>query len=135
MTVAEERKFKTHMSDIWIDEDGVLVLRFLKDGEVELEEVKSCFNAYSQMGIGPNNKALQLIIAKHHALPNAQARDYAAENGKNYFIASAVVGNFVAVRLIVNFFNSFYKSPVPFKMFGDEESARKWLNSFKKSKF
>ena len=130
-----EKRFKTEMSEVWIDEEGILILAFLQDGEVDLEEVKACFTAYEEMGINPGNKVLQLIDARHHAMPNAEARDYAAKVGRDYFTASAVVSNSVAARLIVNFFNSFYKAPVPFKIFGDEESARKWLRTFKKSKF
>jgi hypothetical protein len=133
--VVAGKNFRTEISDIRIDEEGILVLEFLKEGEVDLEEVRNCFNAYSEMGIGPNNKILQLIIAKHHSLPNTEARDLAAEQGKNFFIASAVVSNSIAIRLIVNFFNSFYRSTVPFKMFGDEVSARKWLRTFKKNRF
>jgi hypothetical protein len=129
--MVESRRFRTEMSEIYMDDEGVLVLRSLKDGEVELEEVKTCFKAYKEMGIGPNNKVLQLIFASHHGFLSAEARDHAAKVGKDHFIASAVVSKSVAIRLLVNFFNSFYKSPVPFKMFGDEESARKWLKSFR----
>lgn len=125
------KKIRTDQSEIWIDDEGILFLKFLVDGEVDLKEVQACSKTYTELGIGPNNKILQLIDASNFASLTSEARDYAAKVGRDYFIASAVISGSTAVRLIVNFFNTFYKITVPFKLFANEEEAKKWLRTFK----
>ncbi|MCD6018935.1 MAG: hypothetical protein K0S53_2056 [Bacteroidetes bacterium] len=118
------------MSEIWFDEEGILVLKPDEGAELDLEEVESCFEAYKALGIGPHNKVLELINARDGSM-TADARAFAAKNGVNYFIAAAIISDSLAVRLVVNFFNSFYKQLVPFKMFATEEAARNWLRTFR----
>lgn len=124
------RRIKTKMNEIWIDEEGFLILKPIEGAELDLDEVKACFAAYEQLGIGPHNKVLELIDARDGSM-TPEARTYAAELGKNYFIAAAIISDSLAVRLVVNFFNSFYQQIVPFKMFATEKQAREWLRTFK----
>jgi hypothetical protein len=128
--MVEVKKIVTKMSEIWIDEEGFLILKPRESVELDLEEVKACFEAYRSLGIGPNNKILELIDARDGSM-NTEARTYAAQHGKDYFIAAAIVSDSLAVRLVVNFFNGFYTQIVPFKMFSTGEEARKWLRGFK----
>jgi hypothetical protein len=123
-------RIRTKMNEIWIDDEGFLVLRPDEGAELDLEEVTSCFEAYKKLGIGPHNKLLQLINAPDGAM-TGEGRTFAAKNGVDYFIASAIISDSLAVRLVVNFFNTFYTQLVPFKMFATEEAARKWLRTFK----
>ncbi|MES2513264.1 MAG: STAS/SEC14 domain-containing protein [Bacteroidota bacterium] len=117
------------MNEIWLDDEGILILKPSEGVELDLDEVKACFEAYRSLGIGPNNKVLELIDARDGSM-NSEARTYAAEHGKDYFIAAAIVSDSLAVRLVVNFFNGFYTQVVPFKMFATENEARKWLKTF-----
>lgn len=118
------------MCEIWIDDEGILILKPDESAELDLEEVKACFEAYQKLGIGPHNKVLELIDARDGSMTN-EARAFAAKNGVDYFIAAAIISDSLAVRLVVNFFNSFYSQLVPFKMFATEEAARNWLRTFK----
>jgi len=127
------KKIRTKANEIWIDEEGFLILKAMEGIEMDLDEVKACFEAYKGLGIGPHNKVLELIDARDGSL-TSEARTYAAENGMNYFIAAAIVSDSLAVRMVVNFFNTFYKHVVPFKIFSKEEEARKWLRTFKDKK-
>jgi len=122
---------KTKMNEIWIDEEGFLILKPQEGAELDLDEVKACFDAYRSLGIGPGNKILEIIDARDGSM-TSEARTYAAEVGADYFIAAAIISDSLAVRLVVNFFNTFYKQIVPFKMFASEEDARKWLRTFRK---
>lgn len=122
---------KTKKSEIWLDEDGILRIKPIIGGDIDLEETKACFEAYKKLGC-EKRKVLQLIDASEDASITHEGREYAYKHGRHYFIASAVVGTSLAVRLIVNFFNSFYKQPVPVKLFSNVEDALKWLRSFKK---
>jgi hypothetical protein len=124
-----ERKIVGQSTEVWIDSEGVLVLQVSADAEVDLDEVMKSFAVYREMGIGPENKKPQLIIAKGNALMSPEARNFANQNGVDYFKASAVITRSLTIRLVVNFFNSFYKPKIPLKMFDNEEAARKWLRS------
>ncbi|MES2764029.1 MAG: STAS/SEC14 domain-containing protein [Bacteroidota bacterium] len=130
--MVETNIIRTKVNDIWIDDEGFLILKPKEGVELDLDEVKACFEAYRTLGIGPHNKVLELIDARDGSM-NSEARTYAAEHGKDYFIAAAIVSDSLAVRLVVNFFNTFYKQIVPFKMFATEESARKWLRTFREA--
>jgi hypothetical protein len=75
------KKINTTYNEIWIDDDGFLILKPLPDVELDLEEVKACFEAYISLGIGPNNKVLQLIDARDGSM-TMEARSYAAKKEK-----------------------------------------------------
>lgn len=122
---------KTKLNDIWIDDEGILWIASTELGELDLEEAKACFEIYKKLGCD-KKKVLQLMDMRNSLTITKEARDYAATQGKKYFIASACVSESLAVRLIVNFFSKLYKNNVPFKMFGDIESAKIWLRTFKK---
>lgn len=124
------RRIETKLNQIWIDDEGFLILKPQEGAELDLDEVKACFRAYDQLGIGPHNKVLEIIDARDGSM-TTEGRAYAAENGKNYFIAAAIISDSLAVRLVVNFFNTFHKQLVPFKMFKNEEDAREWLRTFR----
>jgi hypothetical protein len=130
--MATTTKIRTKHSEIWLDEEDMLIVQMDNDIELDLEEVKASFEVYAALGYGNGHKALQLILSQEESssMP-ADARKYAAERAKEYFIASAVVGQSLAVRLVVNFFNAFYKRQIPFRMFETEEAARAWLRQFK----
>jgi hypothetical protein len=130
--MAASTKIRTKHSEIWLDEEGILIVQMDNDIELDLEEVKACFEIYKSLGFGPGRRALQLIFSgeESSSMPT-DARKYASEHAKEYFVASAVVGQSLAVRLVVNFFNTFYKRQIPFKLFETEEAARAWLKQFK----
>lgn len=124
-------KIKSRTSEIWLDEERILFVKFFKDAEVEKEDVEEMFEIYRQLGCY-NNKVLQLIDGRVNFSFSSEARSRAAELGTKFFIASAIISNSLATRLVVNFFIRLNKPGVPFKMFPDEESALKWLRSFTK---
>ncbi|MCE3228882.1 MAG: hypothetical protein K0S32_3433 [Bacteroidetes bacterium] len=126
-----ERKIVIGSSEIWIDEHGFVILHVKDDADIGLEEVTSYFEAYTRLGFGPHNKALQLVEAPERALMSPEARKYVSANKHHFFRASAVITKSLPIRLTVNFFNAFYKNSVPLKMFETEATAREWLNTFK----
>lgn len=128
MTLSQ--KIETKTSVIWIDDEGILRLKIKPNSELYLDDVKECFLIYEQLGC-KENKVLQLMDAKVYFYMDDDAQKYAAEVGKDFFIASAIVNNSIAIRLLVNFFNTFYQHGVPFKLFGDEEKALRWLRKFR----
>jgi hypothetical protein len=127
----QQRIIRTQHNEIWLDEEGILWIQTLPDAEIDLEEAIVCFDAYRELGI-ENNHVLQIMIVGDGFSVNSEARQYISEHGKRFFLASAAVSKSLAVRLLVNFFNMFYRHEVPFKLFGTQEEALNWLSKFKK---
>lgn len=123
---------KTKHNQIWLDDEGILNLKCTEMGEMDLAETMECFEVYRKLGVGEGKKVLQLIDMRVGLIISSEGRDYAARVGRDYFIASAVVSNSLAVRFIVNFFNRFYKHKVPFRIFSTNEKAIEWLRKQKK---
>ena len=123
---------QTKSSEIWIDDDNILCVKFREEySEWDLKEVKECFKVYQDLGFGNGHKALQLIDGRLSFNITKEGKDFAAANGKTFFIASAIVADNLATRIVVNFFNKFYKHDVPFKMFSTKRKAKEWLLKFR----
>jgi hypothetical protein len=128
---AEKLIYRTRLNDIFIDEKGILCLQPDKNAEIDLEEVSACFEVYKLMGFGKERKVLQLIYANENVSITKEAREFAMDQGSEFFIASAVISNNLAIKLLVNFMNGFYRSKaIPFRLFNDPTSAQNWLLGF-----
>lgn len=125
-------KIRTESFDIWVAEEGILRVDAFEGVEVDLEQTKKSFDIYSRLGFGPGKKkALQIMNGNKYFSMTKEAKDYVAQQGKLFFIAAALISDSVALRLMVNLYNSVYKHNVPFKMFATEEKALEWLRKFK----
>ncbi len=128
----QKEKILTGKSEIWIDEEGILRLSPVDGAEIDLEEVKTCFEHYRQLGL-QKKKTLQLVDGRVSIHMTTEARDYVAKHAHDYFIASAVISTSLPVRLLINFFNAFYKGAIPLRMLKTEEEALRWLRNFRDS--
>ena len=73
-------------------------------------------------------KYYALVDMTRHVDSTAEARNYyAASEYARYRYADALVIESLATRLVINFYLSINKPPVPSKMFTDKEDAMKWL--------
>ena len=122
-------KIRTSISDIYIDDDGILRVVMHPAADMTLEKLKENFEAIKQL-LG-NNRALVLINTKTSFKFRSEARSYAAINeGTINRVATAFVVNSFANKLIVNLYIKFNKPVVPTRMFLSEENALKWLKTF-----
>ncbi len=122
---------ETRSSIISIDEEGILHIH-IKDGmQVELEDAKESFAIYKKWGCDKNN-VLQLMQGGKFYAMSKPAQKYATEQSVHFFIASALVNKSLAIRILFDFYLSFFKPKIPFKLFPTVASALKWLRSFKK---
>ncbi len=124
-------KEETKSSLIWIDDEEILRIRIKGQIQVKLEDVIESFDIYRKWGL-PENKRLQLMEGATFFSMDKAGQQYAAEHGRNFFIASALVHKSAAIRILFNFFSRFFSSPLPFRLFSSEREALKWLRSFKK---
>ena len=125
-----ESQIETRTAIVRIDEEGILRLKIKEGMEVKEEDVKDMFETYRKLECH-KKKVLQLIEGTTFFTFDREAQKYASKAGKDFFIASALVNESLAVSLLFNFFSSFLKPEVPFKMFSHEKKAVEWLRSFK----
>lgn len=130
MNAATANTVYTRYNEISLGPGGILYVRVTEACEIDLDEVKACFEAYEQLGLH-EHKAVQMLDVRLGVTMTKEARDYASAEGKKYLLATAVLSRSLSVRLIVNFINRFYAQPVPMKMFASETDALKWLQKFK----
>jgi hypothetical protein len=120
----------TGNNEIHIDSEGILRVKAIKEGEIDLAEVQRCFNIYKELGC-TERKALQLLDLSLSVTISKEARDYTDKMAPDYFVASAVVSDSLAVRIIVNFCVRFFNPAIPLKMFDTEKEALAWLRKFR----
>ncbi|MGQ0827003.1 MAG: DUF7793 family protein [Bacteroidota bacterium] len=122
-------KVRTSVSDVYLDEDGILHVEMFEGADITLEKIKENFQAIKQL-LG-NNKALVLISVKKGFKFRSEARSYAAQNVDEINrVATVFVVNSFAAKLVVNLYIKFNKPVVPTRMFLSEENALKWLKTF-----
>jgi hypothetical protein len=69
-----------------------------------------------------------LVISPRYASVSKEAREFSATPEANEgALAKAVVTNSLGMRLVVNFFISINKPPVPHRVFTKEEDALAWI--------
>ena len=71
-----------------------------------------------------------LVDATANFTITEEARAYSAERAAKTRIAIAFLIRSAATRLLVNLYTKINKPKVPTRMFTDEQSAIKWLDTF-----
>jgi hypothetical protein len=125
VTITE--KINSLKDSIWIDKDGFVRISPNEGFEFDEKDVQRQFNTYSQLGVSNANRHPLLVEAAYDFTMTKEARELAAEKAKEFFTAAAIVSNSFAIRLLINFLNSFYNFGIPIKMFQTEKEAQAWL--------
>ncbi len=122
-------KVSTSVAEMYIDEDGILQIRFYRGVTVTLEKVKEYYAVSNDLL--NNQKSLVLIDASEDYEITEEAKAYGqTEEAMKNRIAIAFVTKSLANQLMFNLYLKFYKPLVPMKMFANKESALIWLKSF-----
>lgn len=128
---AEQSKhFYTRVSEIWIDREGIMHIKFVKGVEINLADMEEAYALFKEFGIGPAMKKSRQLLSGGPFTISKQARDYAGKNATDFFYAAAMVSNSVVMRFVINIFNAIQKHDVPFKIFDNEEDALVWLRTY-----
>ena len=108
--------------------DGIMQITMKPDFKLTLADAEAMVKLFKEMGNG--KKFLLLFIAGNDTSVATDARYYASGAEANkYTIASAFVVKSIAQKLLGNAYVTFNKPVTPTRIFTDEESAVKWLNS------
>ncbi len=120
---------KTSISEIYVDEDGILHIKIIESANVTLENIKENYNACKVL-LG-NDKVLILIDSRVKYKFSKEAQIYAASNNipLNRIATAFLVDSFIS-RLTAILYIWFKKPVIPTKSFTSKEKATKWLKSF-----
>ncbi|MGZ3862166.1 MAG: DUF7793 family protein [Bacteroidia bacterium] len=124
------KKTVTGINEKWVDDDGILWMRTLEGAHIDLKALQADASVNDELTEG--KKALVLYDARNFFTITPEANEYLRSGILNESrIATAVVTDKLAVRLLVNGLNMFKKTGSPLKMFATEQAALKWLHSLK----
>ena len=122
-------KVVTSVSEMYIDDDGILRIKVIKGVIISLEKMKEHLDASAKLLNG--RKALTLIEGASKFTMTEEANKYlASEKGAENRIAAAFITNSFFNKVWFNFYLKFNKPVTPTKMFNSEENAISWLKSF-----
>ena len=107
--------------------DGLVVIRIRPNVHLELED------SIAEQRYMHEHKAEYLpmrvmIVPGDGASVSKEVRDYSNHPDNTKMIrAEAIVVNSLAHKIMANFIKNFYKTPMPLKIFNNEEKAIDWL--------
>lgn len=120
----------TKTSILTIDEHGIFHKTVVEDCHVDLEAVQEADRLMQELTGG--NKVLMLYDARPHFTITEDAMEYSRKDIFNkQRIATAIISDKIAIKIMVDYFMNTLKSPVPIKVFSNKEDALEWLLLFK----
>lgn len=124
LELIEKKEFKKSNWDFY--EDGIIRIRIKDNAEIELEDT---IIEYNYIKNRPDYLPMRiLVIPGKNSTASKEVRDYSnSEERRSIVNAQAYVVESLAHKIIVNFMKTFYKTPVKFKVFSDEDEALSWL--------
>jgi hypothetical protein len=110
------------------EKNGILVCRFAKGLQMDLEVAKACVKLRIDFS-GERNYPL-LVDMRELTSSTRDAREYMASEGSRLVTAGALVVSSPLTRAIGNIFLMLNRPPVPTRLFNSEASAEAWLKEF-----
>jgi hypothetical protein len=108
----------------------LIKIRFRENIDVELEDIKKLQEPKTRLTGG--RPYYQLVVSPRFASVSKEAREFSASPEANKgVLAKAVVTKSLGMRLVVNFFISINKPPVPHRAFTKEEDALAWIEELR----
>lgn len=125
----EEKIIEIETAILHRRKDGIIHITFKDQTELDLELQDTLVKLYNELAEG--KKRLFLFSAFSDVTVSKEARDRATELENVYpAIATAIVADTIAYKLIANFFIKMNKPKTPYKVFTNSIKAELWLKSF-----
>lgn len=122
-------KIELPASIVSLRSDGIMTYSLKSNMTLKLADAKAIVEATGKLGGG--KKYPLLIVAGNFTLVDTEVRQYASSvEGNIHTIASGIVVNNLAQKLLGNAYIKFNKPPTPTRLFTKEEEAVKWLKTF-----
>ena len=122
---------RSTINEKYLDAEGILRIKVIEGAHMTVAALEE--DARLNIELTGDKKALALYDARGFFTIEPKAREYLKSGIIDPTrIATAVLTNRLAVRILANFFMRFNKPKTPMKMFSHEEAALKWLRSFRR---
>jgi hypothetical protein len=131
--IIKEKTVENYFHAILYDNDVIDLTWDTSVTCVEIDHLMRARDVFFEFG---NGKKMPIYFSTHDFLQTSDAARKLAvteEYGK-YSLTNAVLINSMAMRIIFNFFNRFYKPTVLTVGFPTKESALEWLHTIQKEK-
>ena len=118
-----------NVADVWINDDGVIWMRFKPCEAHTLEDAIAVVKAHNDLA---GNQQVPVIadIREVSVGADRQAREYyVAEESSRLKLGMAMLVKSPMQRMLGNIFFRINRPPYPSKMFSSEEKALSWLDS------
>ncbi len=116
----------TEIGGVWINEDGILVMKYDNNLDFQLEKAKSAIKICEEMLNG--NKALVMIFTGEFGkMPDETQKYLASKEVAKHRKAVALVINNLVYRLAALNITRMRSEYYPTEVFTDEAKALKWL--------
>lgn len=123
---------RTSINEKYVDGEGILRIKVIEGAHMDLPSLIEDGEHNPKLTGG--KKTLALYDSRGFFTIEPEAREYLRSGIVDPTrIATAVLTDRLATRLLVNFFIRFNRPKTPMKMFNSEEQALDWLRSFKNS--
>jgi hypothetical protein len=112
--------------------DGIVHVEFLSNTEINVAFQSLLVDLYNQITLG--QKAYFIFEGGEFVSVTKEARENAIKLEKSSItLASAVVFNNLAQRILADFYYAVNRPKLPYKVFSSFEKGISWLNSIKES--
>lgn len=128
----EATKVRTKINEKYVDDEGILRINVLEGAHIDLPSLIE--DGEANHLLTGNRKTLALFDSRAFFTIEPDAREYLRSGIIDPTrIATAVITDRLATKLLVNFFIRFNKPKTPMRMFTTEQGALEWLRQFKQS--
>jgi hypothetical protein len=125
------KKKELKASTVSLRQDGIIEFLIKPNVTLNAADAREIVDATNEIGEG--KKYPLLITAGSFSLVDTEVRYYASSPEANRFtIASAILVNNVAQKLMGNAYIKFNQPPTPTRLFTDKNQAIGWLKTFLK---
>lgn len=124
--IVKSEVFHTEIGDVFINDDGILVMRYKNKLDFELEKAKSAIKVCEEISGGKKMRVL-IITGEYGTMPS-ETREYLASNAMaKHRKAVALIINNLFHRLVALFIMRMRNNDYPTQVFADESKAIEWL--------
>ena len=125
-----EKIVRTKINEKYVDSNGILRIKVIEGAHIDLVSLKE--DGEVNLQLTGDRKTLALYDSRGFFTIEPEAREYLRSGIVDPTrIATAVLTDRLATKLLVNFFIRFNKPKTPMKMFTSEDEALDWLKNFR----
>jgi hypothetical protein len=127
-----QKRIVTQTGEVWLGDDGILRIDITNPREHTLADAMENAEAARRVGGGVRRPLLSRVVAPGPMTNEARAY-YASEDAARGLTALAMVTTSVLGRIVANLLMGLSSTPIPMRLFSNEQAALAWLRGVEMS--